>query len=175
MSTHLPKNEFVQNLIHLPSSVLRCRLALFNEACNHSLVLPGYVNFPPVRRRDTAIKPVAHILSEDIWTIISCIRSKTTIPTTLFKNCKRSKTFLFQASQRDISISDNATSLPTTSPSEHVSPHSVSSRPDLTHPNPQSSSVANFFISRELYHLKDEIKSMKADIAPPLLMLLSMS
>ena len=52
------------------------------------------------------------------------------------------------------------------SPSEHVSPPSVSSRPNLTHPNPpQSSNVANFFISSELSHLKDEIKSMKADIA----------
>ena len=129
----LPKNEFVQNLlIHLPTSVLlRHRLALFNEACIHSLVWPEYVNFPLVGQRDTAFKPVAHKLSENIWTIISCIRNKTTISRTLFKNGKCSKTFLSQASQRDISISDNATSLPTMSPSEHVSPPSVSSRPDL--------------------------------------------
>ena len=55
---------------------------------------------------------------------------------------------------------------PHKAPSEHVSPPSVSSRPNLTHPNPpQSSNVANLFISSELNHLKDEIKSMKADIA----------
>ena len=70
----LPKNKFVQNLIHLPTSVLLCHtLALFNEACIHLLVFPEYVNFPLVGRRHTAIKPAAHELSEDIWTIISCI------------------------------------------------------------------------------------------------------
>ena len=57
------KNEFFQNLIHLPTSVLlHHRLALFNEACIHSLVLAEYVKCPLVGRRDTAIKPAAHKL-----------------------------------------------------------------------------------------------------------------
>ena len=52
---------------------------------------------------------------------------------------------------------------------EYISPLSVSRRPDPAYSNPpQSSSVANVFVSRELTNLKDKIKSMKADIAAAL-------
>ena len=96
----LPKNKLIRNLVSLPTSELfHHRLALFREACNQSLVSPDYVNLPLVGRKDTAIKPASHKLSEDIWTIISCIRNKENIPRTLFKNGKRSKTFLSQVSQ----------------------------------------------------------------------------
>ena len=72
VSPDLPKNEFVQKLIHLPTSeLLRLRLALFNEAFTETLSLPDYYNLPLVQRKDTAIKPVSYKLSEDIWTVVS--------------------------------------------------------------------------------------------------------
>ena len=100
ISPDLPKNELIRNLTHLQTSVLlQHRSALFQEACNLSLVCPEFVHFPLVNRRDTAIKSDSHKLSEDIFTIISCIRNKESIPKTLFKNGKRSKDFLSQISQ----------------------------------------------------------------------------
>ena len=45
VNSDLPKNEFIRNLVHLPTSeLLQHRLALFREACNKSLVSPDYVN-----------------------------------------------------------------------------------------------------------------------------------
>ena len=168
VNSDLPKNEFIRNLVHLPTSeLLQHRLALFREACNKSLVSPDYVNLQLVGRKDTAIKPASFKLSEDIWTIKSCIGNMENIPRTLFKNGKRSKTFLSQVSQ--ISHDDQNHSHPCTSPphslissshepSEHEPPVLIRSDP------PSSSSIANFFVSRELNHLKD----MKVDIAAAL-------
>ena len=73
----LPKNELIRKFVPLLTSVLiHHRLALFCEACNQSLMLPDYVNLPLVGWKNTAIKPASHKLSEDIWTIISCIQNK---------------------------------------------------------------------------------------------------
>ena len=82
----LPRNEFIQKLIHLPAAELhRRKLDLFNEANNvYSLVLPELSNVPLVTRKDTAIKPISQKLSEDVWTIVSSIRNNALIPRTLF-------------------------------------------------------------------------------------------
>ena len=100
----LPRNEFIQKLIHLPAAELhRLRLDLFNEANNvYSLVLPELSNVPLVTRKDTAIKPISQKISEDVWTIVSSIRNNALIPRTLFRNGKRSKQFLTQTSQHPV-------------------------------------------------------------------------
>ena len=173
----LPKSEFIQQLTHLPiSELLSLRINLFNEASsNHSLVAPGFVNTPLVTRKDTAIKPASYKLSEDVWSLISCIRNMVPVPRTLFRNGKRSREFLTQVSQQsctDDSISSTSIS-PTPPPSQSDSvchtrrtpPSDVSSRPPKTQCNPPSSSdVANFFVTREINQLKDEVRSMKSVI-----------
>ena len=186
INPNVPKDELIRILTHLPiSELLQHRLALFHEACNLSLVQLDYVNLPLVGRKDTAIKPASHKLSEDICTIISCIHNKETIPRTLFRNGKRSKSFLSQVSQasQKSQISPTSLSSETSAASTNSNPPSLSSASVSTHslipptpspiePNrniaPSSGSVADFFISRELNHLKDEIRSMKANIAAAL-------
>ena len=183
INPNVPKNELIRSLTHPPiSKLLQNRLALFHEACNPSLVQLHYVNLPLVGRKDTAIKPAFHKLSEDICTIISCIHNKETIPRTLFKNGKRSKSFFSQVSQASLNSQTPLTSLsgetsptstnsnPPSSSSVSVSTHSqIPPTPSPMEPNGNialsSGSIADFFISRELNQLKDEIRSMKANIA----------
>ena len=187
INPNVPKNELIRSLTRLPTSeLLQHRLALFHEACDLSLVQPDYVNLPLVGRKDTAIKSASYKISEDICTIISCIRNKKLIPRTIFKNGKRSKSFLSQVSQ----AASQSSQIPPTSPSSETSPaltnlnpSSSSNASGVTHnlnspipssmePNeniaPSSGSVANFYSSRELNHLKDEIRCMKTDIAAAL-------
>ena len=186
INPNVSKNELIRSLTRLPTSeLLQHRLALFHEACDLSIVQPDYVNLPLVGRKDTAIKSASYKLSEDICTIISCIRNKKLIPRTIFKNGKRSKSFLSQVSQ----AASQSSQIPPTSPSSetapatNLNPSSSSNASGVTHnltspipssmePNeniaPSSGSVANFYISRELNHLKDEIRCMKTDIAAAL-------
>ena len=175
ISPDLSKNELIRNLTHLQTSVLlQHRSALFQEVCNLSLVCPEFVHFPLVNR-DTAIKSASHKLSEDIFTIISCIRNKESIPKTLFKNGKRSKDFLSQISQA------SQGSQPLTPGEQNNEPSTnsdLTSTTRVSHTPPpiestvntatSSDSVAVFFISRELNLLKEEIGSLKADLATSL-------
>ena len=89
----LPRDEFVQNLKHLPASELNTlRFDLFCVASNtHSLLAPEWSDIPLVTRKDTAIKSASHKISEDIWTIVSCIKNKQRIPRVLLRNGKRGK------------------------------------------------------------------------------------
>ena len=119
----LPRNEFIQKLIHISAAELhRLRLDLFNEANNvHSLVLPELSNVPLVTRKDTAIKPISQNLSEDVWAIVSSISNNAFIPRTLFRNGKRSKEFLTQTSQHPINTTSNTTMpLPQSVPVSHA-------------------------------------------------------
>ena len=52
---------------------------------------------PLVSRRDSALRPISYILSEDIWLISQAIESNCPIPRTLFRNGKRSRQFLAAA------------------------------------------------------------------------------
>ena len=187
INPNVPKNVLIRSLTRLPTSeLLQHRLALFHEACDLSLVQPDYVNLPLVGKKDAAIKSASYKLSEDIRAIISCIRNKKLIPRTIFKNGKRNKSFLSQVSQ----AASQSSQIPPTSPSSETSPaltnlnpSSSSNASGVTHnltspipssmePNeniaPSSGSVANFYISRELNHLKDEIRCMKTNIAAAL-------
>ena len=176
ISPDLPKNELIRNLTHLQTSVLlQHRSALFQEACNLSLVCPEFVHFPLVNRRDTAIRSASHKLSEDIFTIISCIRNKECIPKTLFKNGKRSKDFLLQishASQGSQPLTPGEQNNEPSTNSDLTSTTRLSQTPppieSTVNTATSSDSVAGFFISRELNLLKEEIGSLKADLATSL-------
>ena len=87
---NLPRDESILNLKHFSVSDLNIlRLDLFNAASDiHSLIPPEWAGIPLVVRRDTS---ASQKLSEDIWLIVSCNSS---IPRTLLRNGKRSKTFL---------------------------------------------------------------------------------
>ena len=71
----LPRQEFIQKLVHLPVSVLRS-LRLNEESTVHSLVPCDFARIPLVARRDTAIKSATLKLSEDIWSIVICTSIK---------------------------------------------------------------------------------------------------
>ena len=82
----LPKTEFVQHLTaHSATQLISLRQGLFNDACKVNLVPPELRGLPLFGRRDSAIRPASKVLGEDIWSIVTCITNKTTIPRTLLK------------------------------------------------------------------------------------------
>ena len=94
----LPNTEFVQHLtVHSATQLISLRQGLFDDACKVNLVPPELRGLPLVGRRDSAIRPASKVLGEDIWSIVTCITNKTTIPRTLLKNGKRSREFLIEA------------------------------------------------------------------------------
>ena len=172
----LPRDEFVQNLKHLPAWELNTlRFDLFCVAYNtHSLLAPEWSDIPLVTRKDTAIKSASHKISEDIWTIVSCIKNKQRIPRVLLRNGKRGKEFLARhpptqsPSSRPISQPLNTDESQSRATHDSITPNPPV-QPPISCPShvdpPSSREVASFFISREINNLKDEMRSMKSDIA----------
>ena len=94
----LPRSEFVNILKLRTSDVLRSlRASLFTEACAKNLVSQELQGLPLVNRRDTALRPATKILGEDIWHIINSISNNVIVPRVLFRNGKKSKSFLENA------------------------------------------------------------------------------
>ena len=94
----LPKSEFIHHLATNSAEHLKSlRECLFDDARKANLIPPELHGLPLVGRRDTVIRPASTALSEDIWTIVTCITNKTVLPRTLIKNGKRSKQFLIDA------------------------------------------------------------------------------
>ena len=178
----LPKTEFTQLLASHPTVHLKSlRTCLFEEACKCDLLPTELQGLPLVNRRDTAIRPAAKVLSEDIWSIVTCITTKTSIPRTLLRNGKRSGYFLKDAprpsqaspSRTDLTPSVTngiVTNLDCSGASvsqyqpvseiigEQVSEHSQDQLPTSSH-------FSNTLISREISTLKEELRTIKVDIA----------
>ena len=178
----LPKTEFTQLLASHPTVHLKSlRTCLFEEACKCDLLPTELQGLPLVNRRDTAIRPAAKVLSEDIWSIVTCITTKTSIPRTLLRNGKRSGYFLKDAprpsqaspSRTDLTPSVTngiVTNLDCSGASvsqyqpvseiigEQVSEHSQDQLPTSSH-------FSNTLISREISTLKEELHTIKVDIA----------
>ena len=94
----LPRTEFIQLLTSHPKEHLKSlRECLFEDASKCGLILSELQGLPLVNRRDTALRPVAKVLSEDIWSMATCITTKTNVPRTLLRNGKRSSRFLNDA------------------------------------------------------------------------------
>ncbi len=184
----VPKTEFVQLFSSHPADHLKSlRAHLFDEVNKCDLVPPSIKGLPLVNRRDTPLRPVAKVLSEDIWSIVMCITTKTMFPRTLLRNGKRSANFLSNTIRSDTScsITDCASaSLSGTQPNSQATvvdmqsvnlfppihqsvaedshtQESVSNDPQL----PPSSNLTNLLISREISTLKDDVRNIKADIA----------
>jgi len=156
----LVKAEFVELLHVFPAASLNSlRCDLFLEAQEMALVPGELVGLPLVSRRDSALRPVTRVLSEDIWLIVNCINNKECIPRTLLKNGKRSKGFLvsqssIQSSQSQTSTIPSTISQQTLSPSQTLIP-----TPMLNLPS--QSSVSYQLVSRDINTIKDEIRDLK--------------
>ena len=126
-------------------------------------------------RRDTAIRHASKVLSEDKWTITTCITNKTVLPRTLIKNRKRSKQFLIDAHRSlpaPVNTADTSnvhSSLDETSNSgnqlSQVHPATVQESQSFIHQFPSSSDFSNSLVSREINSLKDKLRTLKADMA----------
>ena len=93
----LPKTEFLHQLAVHPTERLKyLRECLFDEARGADLILPELCGLPLVGRHGTAIRPASIALSEDIWTIVTCVSNKSILPRTLIKN-ERSRRVLIDA------------------------------------------------------------------------------
>ena len=176
----LPKSEFIHHLATNSTEHLKSlREYLFVDACKANLIPLELHGLPLVGRRDTVTRPASTALSEDIWTIVTCITNKTVLPRTMMKNGKRSKQFLIDAPRTapaPTSISSppgqppgqSSSGTPTSNNEPPVRLYPVQeSQLDQSpvHQLPSSSVFSNSFISREINHLKDELRSLKADIA----------
>ena len=164
----LPRHEFIQTISHFPvSELLSIRLALFHEALTvHSLVPPELTSIPLVNRRDTAIKPASIKLSEDVWSIVHCITNRELLPRTLFKNGKRSKDYLSQVTSTQCDINPSNLSVANSSqcvPSSFTGV--ITTSQVASAPPPSGDDVSRHFITRDLNRLKDDIISVKSDIA----------
>ena len=87
LHTNLPRHEFVDILSLQPVSTFKLiRNDLFAEAQTCRYTIPeGLQGLPLVSHRDSALKPIASILSEDIWCISQAIENNSSIPRTLLK------------------------------------------------------------------------------------------
>ena len=107
----LPKSEFIHHLATNSTEHLKSlREYLFVHACKANLIPLELHGLPLVGRRDTVTRPASTALSEDIWTIVTCITNKTVLPRTMMKNGKRSKQFLIDAPPYSKSSSGTPTS-----------------------------------------------------------------
>ena len=87
LHTNLPRHEFVDILSLQPVSTLKLiRNDLFAEAQACQNTIPdGLQGLPLVSRRDSALRPIASIFSEDIWCISQAIENNPSIPRTFVK------------------------------------------------------------------------------------------
>ena len=175
----LSKSEFTHQLEHHPASSLRSLRTLLIEEANHHNLIPAELRgLPLVNRRDSDLRPVTNVLSEDIWTISHSIANQTTIPRVLFKHGKRSKEFIQSVSRASSSTDTNPHPVQiqhnrfSDSGSFSVSNHVPSSQPSpaATIPIlsqsqlPTSSAVSSFMTNREINSLKDDLRLIKTDM-----------
>ena len=107
----MPKAEFVHHLnFHSSDSIKKLREALFNQACESELYPRECKGLPLVSRKNTAIRPAASVLSEDVWVIVHCVENSVLLPRTVFRNGKKSKSFVNDA-RRPQSQSESSQSL----------------------------------------------------------------
>ena len=94
-----------------------------------------------------------------------CIRNQEPIPRTLFRNGKRSTS---QTTTTDVQPEIDPTASNVSHPVSHTINTVLHPNHDITHSTinpPLTSDVSTYLVSRELNNLKDEIKSIKSDIA----------
>ena len=97
VSSDLPRAEFVYTIRRKGAEFLEdVKSELFISAKNCDLARSNGIL---VRRKDSAMNPLAKKLAEDVWTLADCLNNRKEVPRTLLKNGKRAFRE-FQASQQ---------------------------------------------------------------------------
>ena len=176
LHTNLPRREFVDILSLQPVSSLKLiRTSLLTEAQACQNTIPdGLQGLPLVSRRDSVLRPIASILSDDIWCISQAIENDTSIPRTMFKNGKRSKQYLAtvpRTTQEQCSPmihSESVASNSELSPSRHTCSDSHDSIRLSCTGQPSLPTAARFsegVLIRELNSVKQELRDLRTNIA----------
>ena len=145
---NVPKSECLSALVTQSVEILLdLRTCLFNHADEKSLVTPG--DELVSRRLTRSGKPLNEKLSDDIWTLIHCIKGGTMVPRSILKNGKRDRAYL-----------DASRSLTLAAPGPPES-RTLTDAPQVT----VSDEVRYATMKKELNSLKEEVRSLKKDLS----------
>ena len=146
---NVPKSECLSALVTQSDEILldlrTCRL--FNHANEKSLVTPG--DELVSRRLTRSGKPLNEKLSDDIWTLIHCIKGGTMVPRSILKNGKRDRAYL------------DASRLLTLAAPGPPESRTLTEAPQVT----VSDEVCYTTMKKELNSLKEEVRSLKKDLS----------
>ena len=170
VNANLSKLEFVDILSIHPAETLKgLRQSLFCEYTALDISSNDFQDIPLVARRDSALRPVQPVLSEDCWIIVNCISNKTSLPRVLLKNGKRERSSVLSQSRSSSSavsqltcVSDHSESLASQS-QQNLLPTPVintTSTPAFT----SQSQISNRLIARELSALSDKITTLRSEV-----------
>ena len=142
LAYYVPKSECVSALVTQSiDTLLDLRTCLFNHAAEKTLVTPGD---ELVGRRLTQFgKPLNEKLSDDIWTLIQCIKGSTIVPRSILKNGKRDR---YASRSQTLAASG---------------PRTLIEAPQVT----VSDEVRYSTMKKELNSLKEEVRSLKKDLS----------
>ncbi len=150
------------SISHRPDSINVLRVALHRELLALDTIPEDLKGIPLVSRRDSALRPLSKILSEDCWIICNCISNTSPIPRTLLKNGKREKALV--------------TSQPRSTMQEctvHSTPSPISSGSRLSSQQPTPALVhacltphlmLTSLIAKELSTIREDITNLKSDV-----------
>lgn len=189
----ISKREFVDRLSAFPiTSIKSLRVDLFLELSSLNVIPVDLAEIPLVTRRDSALRPLSQILSEDCWTLCDCILNKISLPRTLLKNGKKERSFVVSQHYPSVTASQlpvNTRSIRSTQadckpPGRNGSTFEkpfvhheniLSNAPDssfhhntLEQPShghvPSQNEISNYFIARELASLREDLTDLKSDV-----------
>ena len=145
---NVPKSECLSVLVTQSVEILLdLRTCLFNHGDEKSLVTPG--DELVSRRITRSGKPLNEKLSDDIWTLILCIKGGTMVPRSILKNGKRDRAYL------------DASRLLTLAAPGPPESRTLTEAPQVT----VSDEVCYTTMKKELNSLKEEVRSLKKDLS----------
>ena len=167
LNPNAPKSELVPLLSSQPvDALLDIRDYFFAEAASSNLVPPG--DELVSRRSVRGGKPLPQKLSEDVWSLMLCLKQNSVIPRSIVKNGKRGSSYL-EASRLSSQSLPTPQSIPTPPPIESI-------RVPPSEP-PEPSVVRNVGLSgirfdlnamkQEMVSLKRELRALTQNKSPP--------
>ena len=168
----LPRQEFTER-VYPTDSLKSLRADLFMEACDLGLVPDELHAVPLVDRRNSALRPISKVLSDDVWILVQSVSNNEYVPRTILKNGKRSHKCLQSRGSNQCpstqqrttqSISVPPQTIPTSQPPLMSS--SATQPESSNHATfPSRSTVSDLLISRDMSEMKDEIRQLRSDIS----------
>ncbi len=148
---------------HKSDSINVLRVALHRELLALDAIPEDLKGIPLVSRRDSALRPLSKILSEDCWIICNCISNKSPIPRTLLKNGKREKALVTSQPRSTMQECTVHSALSPISSGSRLSSQqptpAVSARlPDT----PSHANISNRLIAKELSTIREDITNLKS-------------